>query len=116
MKKIQFFAVMAFIIMSYTNINAQSNKDTATNKATINSSEKQPEKITFKNIDYYIIDGVWYAKINKRFVLRTAPKGAQLKSLPKGGENVVMAGIKYYKLNGVFYKKIKSGMYEVSRP
>lgn len=116
MKKLQIITVLAFAMLSFNSIYAQSNTDTTTKKATINSSEKTPEKITFKNIDYYIIDGVWYAKIKKRFVLRTAPKGAKLKNLPKGGENVVMAGIKYYKLNGVFYKKSKGGGYEVGRP
>ncbi len=116
MKKLKFIAVLAFAMLSLNSINAQSKTATTTKKATINSSEKEPEKITHKNIDYYIIDGIWYAKINKRFVLRTAPKGAKLKNLPKGGENVVMGGIKYYKFNNVFYKKIKDGMYEVARP
>ena len=116
MKKLQFIAFLAIVLLSFNNLNAQSNTDTTTKKATINSSEKKPEKITHKSIDYYIIDGVWYAKINKRFVLRTAPKGAKLKKLPKGGENVVMGGIKYYKYHGVFYKKSKGGGYEVARP
>jgi len=115
MKKLQLIAVLAFAILSFNSLNAQSKTDT-TKKATINSSEKQPEKITHKNVDYYIIDGVWYAKIKKRFVLRTAPKGAKLKNLPKGGENVVMGGVKYYKYHGVFYKKAKGGGYEVARP
>lgn len=116
MKKLQIIAILGIAMLSFNGVNAQSDTGNTTKKATINSSEKEPEKITHKNIDYYIIDGVWYAKIKKRFVLRPAPKGAKLKNLPKGGENVVMAGIKYYKLNGVFYKKIKNGMYEVSRP
>lgn len=117
MRKLQIIAILTIAMLSFNSVNAQSGTDTTTKKATINSSEKQPEKITHKNIDYYIIDGVWYAKINKRFVLRTAPKGAKLKDLPKGGENVVMGGIKYYKLNNVFYKKSKKGGgYEVARP
>lgn len=115
MKKLQFIAALAVVLLSFSTINAQSNADTS-KKATINSSEKTPEKITFKDVDYYIIDGVWYAKINKRFVLRTAPKGAKLKNLPKGCETKVLGGIKYYTLKGVFYKKLKNGMYEVARP
>ncbi|MBJ2175466.1 hypothetical protein JBL43_14535 [Aureibaculum sp. A20] len=115
MKKLRIIAILGIAMLSFNSMNAQSDAAT-TNKETINSSDKQPEKIVYKNIDYYIIDGVWYAKIKKRFVLRTAPKGAKLKNLPKGGENVVMAGVKYYKLNGVFYKKSKGGGYEVARP
>ncbi|MDY7395422.1 DUF6515 family protein [Aureibaculum sp. 2210JD6-5] len=115
MKKLQLIAFLAFAMFSVCSINAQSETDTS-KKATINSSEKTPEKITFKDIDYYIIDGVWYAKINKKFVLRTAPKGARLKNLPKGCTTKVLGGTKYYTLKGIFYKKLKNGMYEVARP
>lgn len=115
MKKLQLIAILGIAMLSMNSANSQSDVETS-KKETINSSEKAPEKITHKEIDYYIIDGVWYAKINKRFVLRTAPKGAQLKSLPKGGKNVVLGGITYYKFQSVFYKKIKDNMYEVARP
>ncbi|GEM_PF-2618044 len=113
MKKLKLIALMCFAMASFSNISAQSTTD---KKATINSTDKKLEKITHKDIDYYIIDGIWYAKINKRFVLRQAPKGARLKKLPNGTELVTMGGIKYHKLNGIFYKKLKNGEYEVSRP
>lgn len=116
MKKLQLIAILSIVMLSSNVVIAQSKTSAPTKKETINTSKKEPEKITHKDIDYYIIDGIWYAKINNRFVLRTAPKGAKLKNLPKGGEEVTLAGIKYYRLNGVFYKKIKGGMYEVARP
>lgn len=115
MRKLQIIAILGITLLSYNTMTAQT-KIESKEKATINSSEKTPEKIVFKEIEYYIIDGVWYAKINNKFVIRTAPKGAQLKELPKGGENVTLGGTKYYRLNGVFYKKVKNGMYQVSRP
>lgn len=113
MKKLKLIITLCFAIATVGSINAQS---TISKKPTINSSEKKPEKITHKEIDYYIIDGVWYAKMNKRFVLRPAPKGAILKDLPNGTKKATLGGIKYQKLNGVFYKKRKDGLYEVVRP
>ncbi len=113
MKKLKLIIVLCFAMATVGSISAQS---TVSKKPTINSSEKKPEKITHKEIDYYIIDGVWYAKINKRFVLRQAPKGAILKELPNGTQKAMLGGIKYQKLNGVFYKKRKDGLYEVARP
>lgn len=113
MKELKLIALLCFAMLTVGNVDAQ---NTTQKKPTINSSEKKPEKITHKEIDYYIIDGVWYAKINKRFVLRQAPKGAILKELPNGTQKATLGGIKYQKLNGVFYKKRKDGLYEVVRP
>jgi len=113
MKNLKLIITLCFAIATVGSISAQG---TVEKKPTINSSEKKPEKITHKDIEYYIIDGVWYAKINKRFVLRQAPKGAILKDLPNGTEKASLGGIAYQKLNGVFYKKRKDGLYEVARP
>jgi len=110
MKKVKRKLMLVFLLGAL-GVSAQS-----TQKETINTSEKKSEVVIYKDMEYHIMDGIWYLKANKKFILRQAPKGARLKSLPKGGENVVMGGKKYYKLNGVFYKKIKTNLYEVARP
>lgn len=111
MKKIALIFILGVLTMSTSAIQAQS-----TAPGTIQTEEKKVEKVTHKEMEYHIIDGIWYLKVKERYILKRAPKGAKLKHLPKEGENVVMGGKKYYKLNGVFYKKIKSGLWEVARP
>ena len=64
----------------------------------------------------YIIDGIWYSKFKKRYVLKQAPKGAIINFTPKDGKMVIMGGKKYYKCKGVFYKKTKDSLYEVTSP
>lgn len=85
-------------------------------KSTINATDKTPKKIVHENIDYYVIDGIWYGKFKNKYVLRQAPEGAILDFLPKNGEAVTLTGKQYYKCKGVFYAKTQDGKYEVARP
>ena len=86
-------------------------------KSTINSSDKKAKEVKFKDINYYVIDGMWHTKLKNKYVLRQAPKGAKINFLPKGGKSVIMGGVRYYKCKGVFYKKNKTDdLYEVARP
>lgn len=124
MKKLK---IGLLLILAFTAINvasAQENnkqdeiKEIADGKkSTINSSEKKAKKIKFKNIEYYVIDGMWHTKLKNKYVLRKAPKGAKLDFLPEGGVSVIMGGVRYYKCKGVFYKKNRNDdLYEVARP
>ena len=111
MKNLMMLFLLALI--SVTSVNAQT---TDNKKATINSTDRQIEKTTHDGIDYYIIDGIWYSKFKKRYVLKQAPKGAIINFTPKDGKMVIMGGKKYYKCKGVFYKKTKDSLYEVTSP
>ncbi len=135
MKKLKLSLLVIFTVTAFTMINSQEkvtsqeallagttldtelirSKD-STKKNTINSSDKKAQKINFKGINYYVIDGLWHTKFKNKFILKQAPKGAKLNFIPKGGKLVTMGGKKYYKSNGVFYKKVKGGFYEVARP
>ena len=120
MKKLKFSLLLIVVLTSFNFLNAQNNvidKKINKSKQTINSTEKETKKIKFKDIEYYIIDGVWYIKIENKYVLRQAPKGAKIDFLPKDGKSVVMGGIRYYKCKGIFYKKNRNDdLYEVARP
>jgi len=120
MKKFKFSLLIIIVLTSFNFLNAQNNdidEKINKNKQTINTTEKKVEKIKFKDIEYYIIEGIWYIKIGNKYVLRQAPKGAKIDFLPTGGEPVVMGGIRYYKCKGIFYKKNRNDdLYEVARP
>ena len=124
MKKIKLSLLFLFVFMAFNVANAQDttenqakNKKISSTKSTINSSDKKAKKIKFKDIDYYVIEGMWYTKLKNKYVLRQAPKGAKIKFLPQGGKPVTMGGVKYYKCKGVFYKKNRTDdLYEVARP
>lgn len=119
-KLISNFIVLLTVVMSshlYAQITTTKivEKDTVKTlkKATINSSEKEIKTIAYKGITYYIIDGIWYTKMKKKYVLRAAPKGAKINFKPSDGEYVTMYGKKYYKCKGVFYKELKDTTYQV---
>jgi len=124
MRKLKLGLMLIFMFTAFNITNAQ---DTTENKvsaqkinsakSTINSSEKEAKNIKFDDIDYYVIEGMWYTKLKNKYVLREAPKGAKIDFLPQGGKPVVMGGVRYYKCKGVFYKKNKTDdLYEVARP
>ncbi|MCK0130898.1 hypothetical protein MWU59_05215 [Flavobacteriaceae bacterium F08102] len=106
------FKLVILLLLSTIGVSAQ----TASQLKTINTTDKESEIVIHKDLEYHIIDGIWYLKSNEKLILRKAPKGARLKRLPKGGEYIVLGGKKYYRLNGVFYKKIKKDLFEVARP
>jgi len=120
MKKIKFSLLIIVILTAFNVSNAQNNdieKKINETKKTINTTDKEAKRIKFKDVEYYIIEGIWYIKIENKYVLRQAPKGAKIDFLPKGGEPVVMGGIRYYKCKGIFYKKNRNDdLYEVARP
>jgi len=105
--------IVLFLFSITTAINAQ---ETQEKKPTINSSKKQENIVNYKGVDYYIIEGMWYAKFKKRLVFKQAPTGAKVPFIPGKGEMVTLGGKKYFKCNGVFYKKLKPELYEVTRP
>ena len=121
------FKLSILLVAAFTTFNVVYGQDTTQiqentkgineTKSTINSSDKKAKNVKFDNIDYYVIEGMWYTKLKNKYVLRQAPKGAKIKFLPRGGKLVTMGGVKYYKCKGVFYKKNKTDdLYEVSRP
>jgi len=112
MKIAKIITILSFFLFISTAVNAQETKE---KKPTINSSKKESNKIVHKGVDYYIIDGMWYAKFKKRYVFKTAPKGAKVPFKPGKGVMVTMGGKKYFKCNGIFYKKLKPDLYEVVR-
>ena len=124
MKKLKLGLMLIFMFTAFNMANAQdttenkvSTKKINSTKSTINSSEKEAKNIKFDDIDYYVIEGMWYTKLKNKYVLREAPKGAKIDFLPQGGKPVTMGGVRYYKCKGVFYKKNKTDdLYEVARP
>ncbi len=105
-------SIVFFLCFGLATVNAQ---ETTEKKPTINSSKKEPGEFKYKGVNYFIIDGIWYAKYKKRYVFVKAPLGALVPFTPGKGAMVTMGGKKYYKCNGIFYKKLKPDLFEVVR-
>lgn len=119
MKKLRPILFVVFFFSIASMVNAQETKENGKvnkSKSTINATDKIPKKVVFNDLDYYVIDGIWYGKFKNKYVLRQAPEGARIDFLPKNGKIVILVGKKYYKCKGVFYKKTKDGLYQVARP
>lgn len=116
MKKLCLTLALVVLTTTTTTLFAQKNSGSVSKKTIVTKDKREKIEITFKKVNYLIIDGIWYAKYGKKLVLRQPPKGARLTVLPKGGKNVVMAGNNYYRKNNVFYKKINDSLYEVAKP
>ncbi|PID71156.1 MAG: hypothetical protein CR985_00930 [Flavobacteriales bacterium] len=115
-KKLFFTLALFVLTTSVSAVFAQKYSGNVTKKTIITKDDREKIEITFKDVNYLIIDGIWYAKYGEKIVLRQPPKGARLTVLPQGGKNVVMAGKPYYRKNNVFYKKIGDSLYEVAKP
>ena len=70
MKKIKLGLLLIIILTAFNVTQAQdtsknnvSAKKINSTKSTINSSEKKAKNIKFDNIDYYVIEGMWYTKL-----------------------------------------------------
>ena len=73
-------------------------------------------KIAVGGLSYYYVNGIFYQKRDRGYVVVPAPMGAVVSKLPND-HNVIMAnGAQYYTYNGVYWKHTPSGYIVVSEP
>jgi len=73
-------------------------------------------KIAFGGLSYYYVNGIFYQKRDRGYVVVAAPRGAVVSKLPRGRRVIVDNGMRYYTFNGVYWKRTPAGYIVVSNP
>lgn len=73
-------------------------------------------KIALGGLSYYYVNGTFYQKRNRGYVVVSAPRGAVISKLPHGHKVIVVNGVQYYTFNDAYCKHTPAGYLVVSDP
>lgn len=73
-------------------------------------------KIAFGGLSYYYVNGIFYQKRDRGYVVVAAPRGAVVSKLPHGHKVIVDNGMRYYTFNGAYWKHAPAGYIVVYNP
>ena len=73
-------------------------------------------KIALGGLSYYYVNGIFYQKRDRGYVVVAAPRGAVVSKIPHGHKVIVDNGKRYYPFKGVYWRRTPAGYIVVSNP
>lgn len=84
--------------------------------STVASLPEKHEVMEIREITYYYLDGVYYAKFMDIYVVVPPPYGAIIGTMPSGYTTVYVGDTAYFNCGGAFYIKVDNGYQVVAPP